>query len=339
MALRLLVLSDLHNDLWHLPVDVDGTRIDAEADVVVLAGDIHEGVQAPIWARNAFPDKQIILVAGNHEFYGRMWNRNLRKIREKSEQLGIYFLERDSVEIYGIRFIGCSLWTDFLLNGEDARKQSMAAAREKMNDYRRIKLDRITGENQEWRETHSDGLLPGMTIQRHRQSVEWLEQQLALTDGSKTVIVTHHAPARKSIPEQFTGHVLSPAYASDLSRLMGKAALWIHGHVHESHDYEINGTRIVCNPRGYPRKVPENPGFNPSLIVEFPMGTFNFSASLSEITQLAGRVIGNRDAGERWLHEPAVALDQKRPIDMLSNDEGVTAVRELLMRIEFGVYM
>ena len=30
-----------------------------------------------------------------------------------------------------------------------------------------------------------------------------------------------------------------------------RAALWIHGHMHDSFDYEINGTRVVCNPRGY----------------------------------------------------------------------------------------
>jgi predicted phosphodiesterase len=28
--------------------------------------------------------------------------------------------------------------------------------------------------------------------------------------------------------------------------------LWIHGHTHDPFDYEINGTRVICNPRGYP---------------------------------------------------------------------------------------
>jgi hypothetical protein len=31
-----------------------------------------------------------------------------------------------------------------------------------------------------------------------------------------------------------------------------RAALWIHGHMHDPFDYEINGTRVICNPRGYP---------------------------------------------------------------------------------------
>ena len=35
-------------------------------------------------------------------------------------------------------------------------------------------------------------------------------------------------------------------------------------------DYEVNGTRVVCNPRGYQRHSgnPENMDFNSSLIVE-----------------------------------------------------------------------
>jgi hypothetical protein len=44
--------------------------------------------------------------------------------------------------------------------------------------------------------------------------------------------------------------------------------LWIHGHTHDSFDYLLNGTRIVCNPRGYARSgVNENPLFDPDLII------------------------------------------------------------------------
>jgi len=45
-----------------------------------------------------------------------------------------------------------------------------------------------------------------------------------------------------------------------------RAALWIHGHMHESYDYEIYGTRIACNPRGY---APEalNLDFRPDWVV------------------------------------------------------------------------
>ena len=278
--MKLLILSDLHNDLGNMPVEVDGRRIDAEADVVVLAGDIHEGVHSPMWAREAFPDKPIILVAGNHEFYGKFWNRNLCKIREKSKDLGIHFLENDSVTIDGVRFLGCTLWTDFMLQGETSRAVSMIEAKQRMNDYRRIKLDRKPGENREFREFRSAALVPELVRRRHQESADWLEQELQNSDAGvleRTVVVTHHAPHHLSIPENYKGNALCPAYASDMSRLMGYAPLWVHGHVHDRRDYRLGDTRVLSNPRGYPHgkhvrnKIEytnENLSFDPFFTVE-----------------------------------------------------------------------
>lgn len=268
--MKLLVLSDLHNDILPMKPDVGGRRIDADADVVVLAGDIHEGVQAPIWARESFPDKEIVLVAGNHEFYGRFWNRNLQKIREKSAELDIHFLEDDAVELGGVRFLGCTLWTDFLLHGEERRSGSMRTARERMTDYRRIKLDRKPGENQDWRELRSITLIPDLTHRRHRQSVQWLDHQLASGNPTTTVVVTHHAPSAKSIPPYFDDDPLSPAYASNLPWLLGRSRLWIHGHIHDNADYMAGITRVVCNPRGYPDAKGQaiNGDFDPFFTIE-----------------------------------------------------------------------
>jgi len=269
-ALKLLILSDLHNDIKPLNTIVNGRRIDEDADLVILAGDIHEGVQAPMWARAAFPNREVILVAGNHEFYGRYWNRNLRKLREKSAELGIHFLENDAIELFGFRFLGCTLWTDFSLYGEEQRRVSMREAVTRMTDYQRIKIDRLPGEDQEWRELRIKKLIPELTRRRHRQSVEWLERELGAGDLVKTVVVTHHAPHGQSIPAHFEGDVLSPAYASDLSRLLGRSKLWIHGHIHDSVDYMAGTTRVVCNPRGYPDSKGNllNSGFRPDLLVE-----------------------------------------------------------------------
>ena len=269
-TLKLLILSDLHNDIRPMSPEVNGRRIDAEADVVVLAGDIHEGVQAPMWARQAFPDKEIVLVAGNHEFYGRYWNRNLRKIREKSALLGIHFLENEAVELFGVRFLGCTLWTDYCLYGEERRRESMREALNLMTDFRRIKLDRKPGENQDWREFRVVKLIPQLTLRRHVQSAEWLDQQLAMGDPDKTVVVTHHPPLGQSIPKYYQGDKLSPAYASNLTQLVGRSKLWVHGHVHDNSDYTFGLTRVICNPRGYPTPSGSllNELFQPSLVVE-----------------------------------------------------------------------
>jgi predicted phosphodiesterase len=115
---KLLILSDLHLDLEPMALDHQGQHIGANADLVILAGDIAEGHKGLRWARESFPDKPIIYVAGNHEFYGRHWGGHLRDMREKAQALDIAFLEDGVFEFGGLRFLGCSLWTDFELHGQ-----------------------------------------------------------------------------------------------------------------------------------------------------------------------------------------------------------------------------
>ena len=85
------------------------------------------------------------------------------------------------------------------------------------------------------------------------------------------MVVTHHAPARGSVHPRFAGSPVNPCFVSDLAETMGgeRVRLWIHGHTHDSADYDVAGTRVLCNPRGYAKDgVDENPRFDPSLVVE-----------------------------------------------------------------------
>lgn len=248
--MRLLIYSDLHLDQRGFkPLLADGTRADVNADVVVLAGDIDEGTRGFRWARETFPDKPIVMVAGNHEFYGKHWGRHLDDMREAALAHDIEFLEADGIDIGGVRFLGCTLWTDFELFGEDKKKFSIYQAKARMNDYKEIRISRtpemywVTGKV----------LIPEISVARHRCSVEWLDGKLAKGDPARTVVVTHHAPHLHSVPAHFKDDALTPAYASDLTRLLGadKCAMWIHGHMHDSSDYLFNGTRVICNPLGY----------------------------------------------------------------------------------------
>jgi Calcineurin-like phosphoesterase len=265
--MKLLVLSDLH--LSHSPYSPvqNGQRVDEHADVVVLAGDINDGLGGFRWARETFPDKPILMVAGNHEFYGRHWTRHLDDMRDDAMTYDIEFLETDGIDLGGVRFLGCSLWTDFELFGVDKKIDAMRMARASMADYQYIKVSRTP----EFYWVHSKMLIPGLSERRHRGSVEWLEKKLSKGDDpKKTVVVTHHAPHPRSIPARYANDLLSSCYASDLTRLMGQAGLWIHGHMHSSSDYCVNGTRIVCNPKGYLHSNggQENDDFDPGLILE-----------------------------------------------------------------------
>jgi putative toxin-antitoxin system antitoxin component (TIGR02293 family) len=59
---------------------------------------------------------------------------------------------------------------------------------------------------------------------------------------------------------------------------------------------------------------------------------------LAAVTELASEVLGNQDEAERWLAAPALALDRRRPIDLLQSSEGSDLVKALLIRIDHGVY-
>lgn len=142
--------------------------------------------------------------------------------------------------------------------GASRRAELMERAGAVMNDYRLIRRGR--GEGPKYNQPK---LQPEQTRQMHLASVHWLEQALGEGSADNTVVVTHHAPHPNSIPERYRQDILSGAFASDLTRLMGRSRLWVHGHMHDCMDYELFGTRIVCNPRGYLRGgVPETEGFN-----------------------------------------------------------------------------
>ena len=269
--MRLLILSDLHIESNHFsPLLPDGSRVDANADMVVLAGDIHEGSRGIRWARETFPDKGVVYVAGNHELWDGHWTRTLDDMREAANKFDVDFLEADGIDAGGVRFLGCSLWTDFHLFNATDNMAALKCAKSNMNDYRYIKISRTA-------ETHKikgKFLVPELTAIRHAASVQWLEGKLAKGEHAKTVVITHHAPSGQSVPAHFKADLTSAGYASDLERLLGKSRLWIHGHTHTSNDYEIQGTggstRIISNPRGNMKKNGsfENALFNPSFVVD-----------------------------------------------------------------------
>jgi Icc-related predicted phosphoesterase len=245
--MKLQILSDLHTEFaeFELP--------EANADVIVLAGDVGVGTNGLEWISKQKPDRPVIYVPGNHEFYGR--DISLIDDLRSSAPTGIRVLDNQSVVIEGVRFLGSVLWTDFRLFGETDKWFSMQRARQCMSDFAVI--------NQGGRR-----FTPADSIDLHESSRSWLSRHLAQPFDGSTVVVTHHAPSARSVPTRFAKDLLTPAFASNLEHLMdgARAALWVHGHMHDPADYEINGTRVICNPRGYPGELASR-HFHPSLCV------------------------------------------------------------------------
>ena len=111
-------------------------------------------------------------------------------------------------------------------------------------------------------------LRPRDTVAYHEESREFIRSRLAVDFPGETVVVTHYAPYPRSIHQRYVESITSAAFASNLEDVVaeGKPALWVHGHVHQSFDYDLEGTRILCNPRGY--GYAPNPDFNPGLVVD-----------------------------------------------------------------------
>ena len=273
--MKLLVLSDLHLEFAAFAPDPAAV---AAADVVVLAGDIHQGSQGIEWGRRAFPDKPIVYVAGNHEFYGQHWTQLLDALRLQAEVHGVHFLENDSVTIQGTRFLGCSLWTDFEFFGLSRRSQMMRAAERGLNDFRRIEAEPLLAERMIVASRQSKTRLTAThTLRRHQDSLAWLKAELLQCEPDNTVVVTHHYPHQNSTHPRWAQDDLTAIFGSKLPHeiLLG-ASLWIHGHSHDSCNYRIGDSRravrVFCNPRGYPlgwhATAFENAGFDPGLLLE-----------------------------------------------------------------------
>lgn len=253
--MKLHVLSDLHLSVQPLaPPSTD-------ADLVVLAGDIARPPQAIAWAQAL--EKPVVLVPGNHEFYGSSLQETVQQLRQLAHGTAVHVLDNDRLVLDGIRFLGSTLWTDFLAAGSGAAQQeAVRLSRQFNHDFSRIRAEPGPG---------GRAFTPQDCAALFARNAAWLQAELALPFAGPTVVVTHHAPSLRSVPARFAGSPLNVNFVSDAEQLLagGRARLWVHGHLHDSFDYVVQGTRVLCNPRGYARGgVNENAQFDAQLTVD-----------------------------------------------------------------------
>jgi predicted phosphodiesterase len=275
--MKLLVLSDLHLECADFEVP-DGAKF----EVAILAGDIVcPGSQAMAWAQRASTLRRaraVVLVPGNHEYYDRVMEHEwalMRRTAQRAKNPPVHLLDCDRVVIDGVRFLGCTLWTDFELRIDTPEGSTsdaaagIAASRKAMVDYRTIDvLESALARS----DSPSRKLTPEDTLALHRRHRAWLARALAEPFAGPTVVVTHHGPHRASLAPRFAADWASTAFISELPESFFEVpSLWVHGHTHTSFDYRVGNCRVLCNPRGYEVAAmaqPENPRFNPGLVVE-----------------------------------------------------------------------
>lgn len=248
--MRIRVLSDLHVEGCHF----NYTRHDE--DVLVLAGDIGVGYRCTEFIRREFPmTLPIIFVPGNHEYYHNHFQQVNEDFKKSFDNTNVRFLYNETAVIDGVRFIGGTMHSNFGLFGEGQRWFVEQASKSGITDFHCI---RTGATNRRW------------TIQDCKDEFDKFEKfakhELNTPFDGKTVVVTHFCPSGLSVPERYKSSMITPFFTSDCEHLMGKSDLWLHGHTHDSLDYILHGTRVVCNPKGYGRENKD--GFNPDLIIE-----------------------------------------------------------------------
>ena len=278
--MKIKLVSDLHLEFSDINI-----QNDKDYDVLILSGDIliindlHDHPESKyshleiaalkfgqsrahlfrdFLKRCSFQFPHVVYVAGNHEFYHGEFHRGVEHLREECNKFpNIYFLERDIQFIDGVLFVGGTLWTD--MNKGDP--MTLHAIGDMMNDFRVIRND----------EHGYTKLRPAHAMDRYRKTVEYIKKMVDVNGDRKCVVVGHHAPSFQSIGEQYKHDTLmNGGYASDLSEFImdrPQIKLWTHGHMHQTFDYMIGETRVVCNPRGY-ESHGEVSGWDPNILIE-----------------------------------------------------------------------
>ena len=262
----------------------------AGADVLVLAGDIGSYQHNSDLTRLGVPDfglarfsprpvheggaawpTPVIFVPGNHEYDGLEFDEAHQRLRQACERWGLIWLEQESVVLQGVRFVGCTLWSDFdALSSAAGTPANAAAAPGALAEQLKARDKAFRAANFYLRKNHSlqggAPLLAEQLRERALESQRWLRQALAAGFDGPTVAVTHFAPSLLSADPRYGLTPGTAGFCNALDDLLPAAKLWLHGHLHCAQDYVSRGCRVVANPLGYARKG-EQKNYRPELLI------------------------------------------------------------------------
>jgi len=276
--MRIQLFSDLHLERYPDFVPF----IAPDTDVVVLAGDIGSyqsnsrlrerdfglGRFSPL--RPGAPRARALYIPGNHEFDSLEYDEAYARLRATCAELGIEWLDRETIVIGAVRFVGTTLWADF--DALASREPDLAKSL-KMRDKAFRAANYYLAKN--------TTLIDGQPVLAERQrdmSLDcqaWLRAALAEPFDGATVAVTHYAPSLLSADPRYGLTPGTAGFCNALDDMFALADVWMHGHLHCANDYVVEidtggrrrACRVLANPLGYASKG-EQEAFRPELVIE-----------------------------------------------------------------------
>lgn len=262
--MKIAICSDLHLNFGGITL-----KNNDNADVLILSGDIceakdllelgsqnHNSKYLHSFFKNCSDEfKHIIYIAGNHEHYHGDFATTYTILKDRLGYIqNLHILDKESITIEGVTFIGGTLWTD--MNNEDP--MTLNAVGSLMNDFQCVKngASKVTFKDSNGKFHERVAKFSTLdAVADHKKMLDYIRHVIEGKPDQTFVVVGHHAPSRTSTHPIYQNQTLmNGGYSSSLDFFIEdhpQIKLLTHGHTHHSFDYMIGGTRIVCNPRGY----------------------------------------------------------------------------------------
>ena len=288
--MKVAYCSDLHLEFGDLRLEnTEGADVLVLAGDIVVAREVsfhktrykmtqdknYNGRFYDFFKRVSEQFKHVVYVVGNHEHYSFDFKETVEHLKENLKVFpNIYLLDKDCKLIDDVMFIGGTLWTD--VNGSDSEAMNYISRR--MNDFINIaNSNHMVARTVPLYQKDEEGKFvldergyyiqidkkikyepatfsPEHSIEEHQKCLDFFD---IVTENveDKVVVVSHHTPSQKSCHPMYAHDtMMNAAYHNNLDEFIESRPnikVWIHGHTHNSFDYDIGGCKVLCNPRGY----------------------------------------------------------------------------------------
>ncbi len=266
--MKIRIISDLH-------IDVNSKypfKLKDKETFTIICGDISGYLdKTSNWLNKNI--KRGLLVAGNHIIYNESGHsiQYLKGQYTKNYPLSssISFLDDSYKIVDDIVFVGGTLWTDYKLLNKDQQDMYMWFATRYLNDFKYGKLN-PNGFDENEDINRLGNITPDYCYNSFKKTLSTIENICKKFPDKKIVVITHHAPSIRSVPEIYKNSETAPCFASNLEDFIlnnQNIKLWCHGHIHMASNYMIGTCYVVCNPLGYTQYY-EKTNFDENLIIE-----------------------------------------------------------------------